>query len=187
MGSSSKIDEDHLKCIVGSVKLTYEELNTILTQVEACLNSRPLVPLAPDDEGIEALTPGHFLIGRPLEALPDPSLSYRSLSLLRRWHLCQALVRHFWQRWSSEYITNLKSFGKWPYPTRNLQVGDIVLLQGDNITPTRWPLARVIKVHPGSDGLVRVVSVKTSSGTYKRPVTKVVLLLHPDPETTLQH
>ena len=77
----------HLKRIVGSVKLTYEDLNTMLTQVEACLNSRPLVPLAPDDEGIEALTPGHFLIGRPLEALPDPSLSYRALSLLRRWHL----------------------------------------------------------------------------------------------------
>ena len=48
----------------------------MLTQVEACLNSRPLVSLPCDDDGVEALTPGHFLIGRPMEALPDPLFSY---------------------------------------------------------------------------------------------------------------
>jgi len=63
----------HLRKVVGSVKLTFEEMSTLLTQVEACLNSRPLVPLPNDDDGIEALTPGHFLIGQPLQALPDDS------------------------------------------------------------------------------------------------------------------
>ena len=71
---------------------------TILTQVEGCLNSRPLVPISYDEDTIEPLTPGHFLIGRPLEALPDPSASYQSVSLLQRWHLCQNLTRHFWKR-----------------------------------------------------------------------------------------
>ena len=110
----------HLKRVLADAKLTFEELMTVLTQVEACLNSRPLVPLPSDDDGIEALTPGHFLIGRPLESLPDPSFSYRSLSLLRRWHLCQALVRHFWKRWSSEYLMSLRRLSKWRHPTRNL-------------------------------------------------------------------
>lgn len=91
-----KSTKTHLKRIVGNVKLTYEEFSTVLTQTEACLNSRPLIPLnVADDDGIQALTPGHFLIGQPLMALPDSSLSYRSVSLLRRWHLCQNLVRHF--------------------------------------------------------------------------------------------
>ena len=43
--------------------------------------------------------------------------------------------------------------------------------------PTQWPLARVVKVHPGRDGLVRVVTVKTNNGIYTRPVNKTVALL----------
>ena len=66
----------HLRKVAMNVKFTFEELTTLLTQIEAVLNSRPLVPLPSDDDGIEALTPGHFLIGRPLESIPDPSSSY---------------------------------------------------------------------------------------------------------------
>ena len=156
--------------------LTFKEISTVLTQVEACLNSRPLTPLPCDCDAIEVLTPGHFLI----EALPDPSLSYRSISLLRQWHLCQSMVRHFWQRWSIEYVTTLRRFAKWHQPTRNVQVGDVVVLQEHNLIPTRWPLARVIEVQPGNDGLVRVVTIKTSTGVYKRPVTKLAVLLPQD-------
>ena len=167
----------HLKRIVSNVKLTFEEFATILSQIEACLNSRPLVPLSCDDDGVDALTPGHFLTGRPLKSLPDPAFSYRSVSLLRRWHLCQNLVRHFWQRWSSEYLSSLRKFTKWHHPSRNASVGDIVILQEDGLVPAKWPLAKVIQVHKGRDGLVRVVTVKTQTGVYKRPVHKVALLL----------
>ena len=97
----------HLRKIVGDVKLNFEELATVLTQVEACLNSRPMAPLPDSDDGFEALTPGHFLVGQPLEALPDSALSHRPLPLLRRWHLCQTLVRRFWQRWVSDYLSHL--------------------------------------------------------------------------------
>ena len=83
---------------MGDVKLTFEELNTVLLQIDACLNSRPLTPLPDSDNSIEALTPGHFLIGKRMEALPDPSASYERtcMPLLCHWHLCQSLVRHFW-------------------------------------------------------------------------------------------
>ena len=117
--------KNHLKRIVSPVKLTFEEFTTVLTQVEACLNSRPLIPIdSTDDDGIEVLTPGHFLIGKPVTAILDPQISYRAVSLLRRWHLCQCLVRHFWQRWENEYLSKLN---KWRYPTRNVAVGDIVV------------------------------------------------------------
>ena len=94
--ASVKSMKAHLKRILGDVKLTYEELSTLLTQIEACLNSRPLVPLPNDDDGIEALTPGHFLIGKPLTALPDVPPT-ESISLRKRWQLCKALLRHFWK------------------------------------------------------------------------------------------
>ena len=82
-----KSTKTHLKRIIANVRLTNEEYSTVLTQIEACLNSRPLVPLnTADDDGIQSLTPGHFLIGQPLMALPDPSSLYHSVSLLHRWH-----------------------------------------------------------------------------------------------------
>ncbi len=167
----------HLRKVVTNVRLSYEELCTVLTQIEACLNFRPLTPMPESDDGIEVLTPGHFLIGSPLEAIPDPSASFQSMSLVRRWHLCQSIVRHFWQRWSSEYVQHLHKRTKWKFPTRNLQVGDIVCVRGDGLVPTGWPLARVTAVHTGKDGLVRVTSLQTPHGHFKRPATKIVLLL----------
>lgn len=86
----------HLRCIVGNTNLTYEELATVLCQIEAVLNSRPLTAL-PSEGEVEALTPGHFLVGQPIEAIPDPrDISDRPVSSLRRWNLCQSQVRHFW-------------------------------------------------------------------------------------------
>ena len=168
----------HLKRIVSPVKLTFEEFSTVLNQIEACLNSRPLIPMnSPDDDGIAVLTPGHFLIGKPLVALPDPQLSYRSISLLKRWHLCQQLTRHFWERWQNEYLQTLNKYNKWRFPSRNVAVGDVVILKETGTIPTKWPIARVIAVHPGLDKLVRVVTVKKPQGVYKRPVSKVVVFL----------
>ena len=167
----------HLKRIIGDAKLTFEELSTILAQVEACLNSRPLIPMPYEDDGIEALTPGHFLIGRPLESLPDSPSTFQSVSILRRWNLCQTLTRRFWQRWSTDYFASLRKFTKWHHSTRNAQVGDVVLLREDGLVPAKWPLGKIAGIHPGKDNIVRVVTVKTATGTYKRPVTKVASLL----------
>ena len=170
----------HLRRVVSTVKLTFEEMSTILTQIEACMNSRPLTYLSSDEDALEPLTPGHFLVGKALQSIPDPSQSFRSLSLLRRWDLCQCLTRHFWARWSKEYLIQLRKITKWKLPSRNVTVGDIVVLQEDGLVPSKWQLARVTEVHPGRDGIVRVASVKTSNGTYKRPVTKLALLLPSD-------
>lgn len=148
------------------MKLSFEEFGTVLTQVEACLNSRPLVPTkSTDDDGIEVLTPGHFLIGRPISAIPDPQLSYKSISILRRWHLCQCLIYHFWQRCQNEYLSTLNRCNKWKYPPRNVSAGDIVVVQESRTAPTKWPLGhRVLETHPGQGELVRIVTLETSQG-----------------------
>ena len=73
----------HLRKVVGETRLTYEEVTTILAQVEACLNSRSLTSL-PDHEpsdALEVLTPIHFLIRKPLTALPDSPESDQPIAL----------------------------------------------------------------------------------------------------------
>lgn len=141
-----------------------------LTQIEA---SRPPIPMPNDDDGIEALTPGHFLIGKPLMALPETTPT-ESISRLKHWQLRKTLLRHFWKHWSFEYITQLGHFNKWQHPTRNIWPGDLVAIHEDS---TKWSLAYVFKVHPGKDNLA---TIKTSNGIYTRPISKLTLILLDD-------
>lgn len=167
----------HLKRVLGEQKLTYEEFQTLLTQIEACLNSRPLCPLTEDpDDAENCLTPGHFLIGRPIISIPQENLQEQNISPRRRWQLTEKMFQGFWKQWSAEYLHELQQRGKWCNKTRNIQKGDIVLIKEDNLGPMKWPLGKVLEVHPGKDDLVRVVTVKTQHSTYKRPITKLVLL-----------
>ena len=55
----------------------------------------------------------------------------------------------------------------------NLEPGKLVLLREDNTTPLQWPTAIITETHPGKDGVVSVVTLKTSKGTLKRPITKI--------------
>ncbi|XP_058979466.1 uncharacterized protein LOC101899042 [Musca domestica] len=89
----------HLKRALGDVLLTYEEFNTLLTEVEACVNSRPLVALSSHPGEEETLTPGHFIIGEPLKSLPEPDTTDLRGSLSQRWQTISAMRQHFWRRW----------------------------------------------------------------------------------------
>ncbi len=167
-----------LKKTVGLHKFTYEELYTVITQIESCLNSRPLVPFdSTDEDRLNVLTPGHFLVGRPLEALPDKGDILQQPSTLKRWNLCQLVIREFWYRWSTEYIRTLNRLNKWRKIHEDIQVGDIVLLKDSTTFQNSWPLGRIVKTYPGQDGLVRVVLVKTAKSLLRRPICKLVLLL----------
>ena len=172
-----KSAKTHLKRIIGDQRINFEELTTVAAQMEACLNSRPLISTTSHSlDGVEVLTPGHFIIGRPLRAYPEnPTTTEPSLS--KRWSLCQTIITHFWRRWSSEYLQQLQRLQKWHKPSPNMQVGDIVLILGETTFTNHWPMAKVVEVHPDRDGLVRVVTLKTSTSILKRPVAKLSLLL----------
>ena len=167
----------HLKRVIGSQIVSYEEMATVSTQVEACLNSRPLTAMTShDSDGIHPLTPGHFLLLRPPTAYPELPGLPEEPSKVKKWHLCQSLVQHFWDRWSREYLQSLQARSKWKRPTPNLQVGDVVIIKEDRTFACHWPLARILQTYPGQDGLVRVALVQTGNSTYKRPITKLALI-----------
>ncbi|XP_011859360.1 PREDICTED: uncharacterized protein LOC105556857 [Vollenhovia emeryi] len=166
----------HLRRVIGETTLTYEEMSTFLAQVEACLNSRPIQALSDDPDDLSPLTPGHFLIGAPLLAIPEPSLCERADNSITRWQHVQKMRDHFWQRWSRECIHQMASRPKWVKHGPTPDIGALCLVRSETTPPNRWPLARITKLHPGDDGIVRVVSVRTATSELLRPLTKLVLL-----------
>lgn len=166
----------HLKRVLGEQKLTYEEFTTLLTQIEACLNSRPLVALSDSIEDLECLTPGHFLTGDQTLA-PPISQEVEDINLGTRWKLTEKMHKDFWRQWSAEYLQTLQTRSKWHYAGKDLQVGDLVIIKEDNIPPARWLLGRIVMTHPGNDGRVRVVTLKTKNkDSVKRPLNKLIRL-----------
>lgn len=166
----------HLRRVVGEALLTFEDLYTTLTAIEACVNSRPLTPLSSDPHDLTPLTPGHFLTGRPLTAIPEPSLNLLPVNRLSHWQRLQQLTEHFWSRWSKEYLSSLQQRSKWRKDDININVGQLVVVKEENVPPLRWVTARVTAVHPGADGRVRVATIRTSAGTYKRATNRLCVL-----------
>ena len=165
----------HLRRVLGSATLTFEELTTLCVQIEACLNSRPLSPLSSSPDGVTVLTQGNFLIGAALTAPPAPFYDF-SVSGLRRWQMVTNMRNHFWRRWRKEVLLHLQVSSKWFNANRSLQTGDLVLLTDELQPPQKWPVARVQQLHPGPDGLTRVLTLKTPTTTLMRPLTKVIAL-----------
>lgn len=98
---------------VSTASLTYEELETVVVEVEGILNSRPLTPMSNDPADLTALTPGHFLIGEALTAQVDKRSENTKCNLLSHWKLVGQLKAEFWKRWSNEYLTDLQQRHKW--------------------------------------------------------------------------
>lgn len=184
--SAVKSAKTHLKKIVGNSKLTFEELATVLAEIEAVLNSRPLFAISNDPADSKVITPAHYLIGRPLVAPAEPSLEDVNANRLDRWQHLQVMRDHFWRAWSRDYLNTLQPRKKYLRTTPNIPVGTIVLLHEKTQPPLSWKLGRVSAVYPGDDGLVRVVDVFSNGSTYRRPITKVSILPIEDnlPEAT---
>lgn len=168
-----KSTKKHLHKIIDTTLLHYEELNTVLIQIEACLNSRPLIRLTDSHDDFSALTPGHFLIGSEIIAPPAENLLDVNINHLTRWKLLSKLHQDFWKRWSNEYLTTLQQRYKWRIIKQEAQVGDMVLLKEDGLPPTKWRLCRIAKIHPGDDGHVRVVTLTTPTGKVKSAIRKI--------------
>lgn len=158
---------------IGSQLLTYEELYTVLTQIEVTLNSRPLCALSSDPNDLAALTPSHFLTLGPPQIIADEDVSQCDTNRLTRWALLQQIHQSFWKRWHLDYLHHLQPKEKWTQQGDSLEEGGLVLIKDPNLPPLRWRLGRVIQTYPGADGVVRVVKVRTQQGVVTRPSVKL--------------
>lgn len=176
--SAVKSAKGHMRKVIGTTILSFEELYTILIQIEACLNSRPLTPISNNPADLQVLTPGHFLIGEALDALPEYDMNQIPANRLSRYQLLVQIKQSFWNRWSKEYITQLQQRVKWKITKQaNIKEGTMVLIANENTPPIMsWLLGRIINTHPGSDNIIRVVTLRTSKGIIKRALSKICII-----------
>ncbi|KAJ0169341.1 hypothetical protein K1T71_015225 [Dendrolimus kikuchii] len=165
-----KAAKHHLYRILGNNHLTYEELSTLFAQIEAILNSRPLTPLSSDPSDLSPLTPGHFLIGKALTAIPAPSLLDVKTCKLDRYQHIEQIKQHFWERWRKEYLCELQQRARWRTNKGELKEDDMVVLKEPNLPPLKWRMGRIVKLYPGADSIARVADVKTSTGVIRRAI-----------------
>ncbi|XP_062713817.1 uncharacterized protein LOC115255489 [Aedes albopictus] len=181
-----KVAKKHLLRQLGNSPLLHEDLVTILAMIESAMNSRPLAPLSEDPNDFQAITPSHFLIGSSQQALPHPDMKEVSGNRLRnRYDVIQQKQQLFWYHWRTEYLKELQRLSTSNPKRANLKVGQVMILQDSCLPPVRWPLVRIVELHPGQDGVTRVVTVRTPTGAImKRAVTKLCPLPTTDEEET---
>ncbi|KAK0137861.1 Pro-Pol polyprotein [Merluccius polli] len=173
-----------LRKIMGRASLSFEELSSLLAEVEATINSRPLTFVYSEPEEPQPLTPAHFLIGKRLSSLPPKpfhaakhTFNSSREELTRRWKYRQRLLSDFWIRWKREYLLELRSAHtrNTPRPTP-LKEGDLVLIGDDKMPRQIWKTGVVKELFMGRDGLVRSCAVRTTDRTILR---RPVQLLYP--------
>ena len=171
-----------LRKVIGNARLSYDELSTVLVEVEGILNARPLTYIY-DEIGEEPLTPDHLLHGRLLTSISHRISCYEDEDddkLTKRFIYLQKKLTHFWKRWRKEYLTELRERHKITGKDANvIQVGDIVLVKEENTKRGLWKLAKVEQLLHGKDGQVRGAKIRENTKGKPVFINRPIQLLYP--------
>ncbi|XP_055622063.1 uncharacterized protein LOC129765677 [Toxorhynchites rutilus septentrionalis] len=177
-----KIAKKHLYRQLGNTRLSFEDMSTVLTQIEAAMNSRPLVPMSEDPNDFACLTPAHFLIGTTMQTVAEIDVRNLPLNRLDHYQKMQQTYQQFWHHWRKEYLQEMQRCTTRRKPNNEFNVGRLVVVVDEFQHPVKWSLGRILSAHPGPDQLIRVVTLQTARGILKRPITKICLLPYDAPE-----
>jgi hypothetical protein len=172
--------------MVGRTKLSLVQLQTVVAQIEAILNDRPLMRVSTDPKSFEPLTPAHLLYGRRITTLPsnyeadeeleDPTYGrdMDSQILSKAYLKTQNVLRAFWRKWSTSYLPSLREHHQATKgPMKEIiKIGDVVQIHQDS-KRSEWKLAVVEQLNRGADGKVRSAEIRTANGRTSRPINKL--------------
>ena len=177
-----------LKKAIGLASLSFGELHTLLVEIEATLNNRPMTFVYDDEQSISyALTPSHLIYGRQISSVPNDK-HYDIVSanhlLTKRAKYHQRVLNQFIKQWRTEYLLSLRESSKTNLKDSDngpMAVGDMVILRNDNTRRMFWKLAKVEELLPSSDGVVRSAKVRVNGEggkpiTLRRPIQHLIPL-----------
>ena len=155
--------------LLGKRHLSREELHTLLQEAAAVINNTPLAEVSMDPNDPFPVTPAHLLTLRGNDPMPTPPSNEGDILAYgkKRWRRVNLLADQFWKRWRRDYIQALTVRRKWLRPTKNVAVGDVVVIKQDTARNS-WPMGIVVDTKPNSDGLVRSATIRlkpTEAGT----------------------
>ena len=171
-----------VKKTLGRAFISREQLETIVVEVEAMLNDRPLTYASSDLADPEPLTPSYLLYGRRIQMVPhdleDPANvddpDFLTSSMIRKQVDKQKrIIKQFWIRWKNEYLTSLREYHKFSGDNRQvIKRGDVVIVHDDKAR-LHWRLAIVEDLIQGRDGHVRAANIRMGNHRTSRPIVKL--------------
>ena len=180
-----------LKKTIGRSTLTFEELRTLVVEVEGTINNRPLTYVYDDVEGVsQPLTPAHLIYGRQIVKTPSErqfEISNVNKSLTRRARHQFKVLNDFTRQWQREYLLGLREHANCHSKGKNqprhsiIKPGDIVVMKDDLTHRSWWKLARIVELIKGRDGQARaakilVLSQDKKTSYLRRPVQHLIPL-----------
>ena len=170
-----------LKKVLGRAFITLNSLQTIIVEIEAILNDRPLTYAPTDISDPDPITPAYLLYGRKIVCVPyhmtpqhnqcDPDFGETEVQSRTKKQV--VLIQHFWTRWRRKNLTGLREFHQSNAPNvQTVKPGAMVLAHDDTLC-INWRLAVVEDTIAGEDGLVRAANIRTSTGRTNRPIAKL--------------
>ena len=173
----NRLVKNALRKILRKSRLSYEEVETILVEIEGVLNSRPLT-YVDDSDLTEPLTPSHLMYGRNILNRTS-SVDKNSETPSNRIKHVNKLLDHFWKRFSSEYLCSLRERDRLQRRKnprcKIVSVGDVVLVHQKQVARNSWPLGKITRLISSPDGEVRGAELRTATGKLNRPIN----LLYP--------
>ena len=173
--SMVKLTKKAMKAVMKDRTYHEESLITLLCEIEAMLNSRPLLPCSNDPSDFDALTPNDFII-KKFDNFAPGDFNEDDISSRKKFKSVQSFSNEFWRRFIKEYITSLNKRTKWFRDQRYFEVGDLVLIHQNNIPRSHWPLGRITKAFTSNDNVVQSVEVKLPNSLMIRSTASLCLL-----------
>ena len=153
-----------LRKTLGLRLITVVEFTTVLTEIENCINSRPLTYIS-DNPEYDVITPKGFLITKAAISI-EQALKYHPYHALSQAQ--GTILEHFWHVWRNEYLTNLPSNLTNSHSHRNIEQSQVVLDREDFDKCIAWPMGVIVNVRESSDNIVHSATVNIGDKTYRR-------------------